>query len=119
MNRIGIINRSAPYSGQAGQESVDLALAAASFGQQVSIFFVDDGVFQLLPNQKPSQLERKDFTKSFGAFEFYDIDNIYVCQQSLEKRGMSNAQLTVDVKVLNGADFNQVLSQHQHLVTLV
>ena len=50
---LGVINSTAPYGVSNGQESLDLALAAANFGQDVTLFFVDDGVFQLLKSQQP------------------------------------------------------------------
>ncbi|GAA0852322.1 sulfurtransferase complex subunit TusC [Aliiglaciecola litoralis] len=118
MTTLAIVNHCAPYAGQAGQESTDLALAAGSFGQQVSVFFVNDGVFQLIAQQTPEQLQRKHFTKSFGAFEFYDIEHIYVCRTSLEKRGLSVTELAVEVTVLDSTTFNHTLLQHQHIVNM-
>ncbi|GAB5380630.1 MAG: sulfurtransferase complex subunit TusC [Aliiglaciecola sp.] len=117
MNTLAIINRSAPFKGQVGQESVDLVLAAATFGQHVSVFFVDDGVFQLL-TQSPDEVEQKHFAKSFGAFEFYDVESIYVCQKSLSQRGLSKIDLIIEPEIVDENRLNQLLSQHNNVLSL-
>lgn len=117
MNTLAIVNRSAPFAGQVGQESVDLVLAAASFGQQVSVFFIDDGVFQLV-KQSPSEIEQKPFSKTFGAFEFYDVDKVYVCSDSLERRGLSDTELIVDVQRIDPTTLNSLLNQHHTVLSL-
>ena len=57
---LALVNKTAPYGGANGQESLDLALAAGSFGQDVSLFFIEDGVFQLLAGQAPENIEAKN-----------------------------------------------------------
>ncbi|MFA3792242.1 sulfurtransferase complex subunit TusC [Aliiglaciecola sp. SL4] len=118
MKSLAIINQSGPITNNAGQESVDLVLASASFGQDVSVFFVDDGVFQLLNTQKPEELAHKHFAKSFGAFEFYDVENIFVCKESLQKRGLEKAQLNVSCQLLTQTELNAQLQKSDNIITL-
>ncbi|GAA6185959.1 MULTISPECIES: sulfurtransferase complex subunit TusC [Alteromonadaceae] len=118
MKSLAIINQTGPMNNNAGQESVDLVLASASFGQFVSVFFIDDGVFQLLTNQNPGELEHKHFAKSFGAFEFYDVENIFVCKESLEKRGLDKAQLNVSCQLLTPSELNAQLQKSDNIITL-
>jgi tRNA 2-thiouridine synthesizing protein C len=114
---IAIINRRAPYGQANGQESLDLAIAAANFGQAVSLFFMDDGVFQLLMAQAPQRIDAKNYSKTFAALTFYDIDDIYVCQQSLTQRNLTPDDLCIPVNVLNAEQLQQRLALHQHLVS--
>ncbi|GAC15352.1 sulfurtransferase complex subunit TusC [Aliiglaciecola lipolytica] len=118
MKSLAIINQQGPLHSNAGQESVDLVLAAASFGQDVSVFFIDDGVFQLLKMQKPDVLEHKHFAKSFGAFEFYDVENIYVCQRSLTLRNIESNQLNVACQILSDTELNAKLANAHNIITL-
>ena len=113
---LAIVNRSAPYGSANGQEALDLALAAASFGQPPSLFFIDDGVYQLVAGQAPELIEAKDYSKTFAALEFYDIEHIYVCAESLLKRGLS-APLCVEVSLLKRAELQRLLNQHQHILS--
>ncbi|MEP0063752.1 sulfurtransferase complex subunit TusC, partial [Paraglaciecola sp.] len=87
-NTLAIINQSAPYGNSNGQESLDMAMAMSNFAQDVSLFFIEDGVLQLLSKQAPENIDARAYHKTFPALEFYDIENIYVCRHSLESRGI-------------------------------
>ena len=117
MTRIAIINKTAPYATSAGQESLDLALAAANFGQDVSLFFIEDGVYQLLNQQAPEHIDQRNYSKTFAALEFYDIENIYVCAKSLHERGLSEQDLCIDVQQLDFAAITENLNHHQHCLS--
>ena len=112
-----MVNRVAPYGGNTAQDSLDFVIAMSNSGQEVSVFFVDDGVFQLLKEQAPTAIPRKHFTKGFAALHFYDIENIYVCEKSLSDRNLSLDKLTVQVELLAPETFYALLDKHQHVVT--
>tara|TARA_R110000868_G_scaffold406170_1_gene686340 strand:+ start:1356 stop:1742 length:387 start_codon:yes stop_codon:yes gene_type:complete len=116
-NSLAVVNRVAPYGGNAAQDSLDFVIAMSNFGQDVSVFFVADGVFQLLKEQNPSVIPRKHFTKGFAALHFYDIENIYVCEKSLSDRNLSLDKLSVKVELLAADAFYALLDKHQHVVT--
>jgi tRNA 2-thiouridine synthesizing protein C len=46
--KVGLIVRSAPFQGRSGRDQLDLALAAGSLGFELELFFIGDGVLQLL-----------------------------------------------------------------------
>jgi tRNA 2-thiouridine synthesizing protein C len=114
---IAIINRSAPYGSSNGQESLDMALAMSNFAQDVSVFFMDDGVFQLLLTQDPTVIEAKAYYKTFPALEFYDIENIFVCKQSLIQRGIQTSRLCIPVTLMEFDDLSNLLAKQQHLMS--
>ncbi len=114
---IALVNKTAPYGQANGQESLDLALAAGSFGQDLSLFFIEDGVFQLLAKQAPACIEVKNYSKTFAALEFYDIEHIYVCSDSLKARNLEPKNLCIELEVLSKKDLQQRLSQHQHILS--
>ncbi|WP_438863149.1 sulfurtransferase complex subunit TusC [Neptunicella sp.] len=116
MASIAIINTSTPYSSTSAQESLDLAMVAGTFGQTVSLFFIDDGVFQLVNRQDAQLVGRKDFYKSFAALEFYDVEQLYVCEQSLIERNMSVDELNTDVVPLNSAALAHTIGLHDHIL---
>lgn len=79
----------APMANSANQEAVDLALAAASFEQEVSLLFEGDASFQLIPNQTPDSVGRKNLPKAFKAFPIYGIQDLYLLgntQESLKAK---------------------------------
>ncbi|MBA6224834.1 sulfurtransferase complex subunit TusC [Colwellia sp. MB02u-18] len=109
---IAIINTQAPFSNAAGKEALDAALIFGSYEQATSLFFLGDGVFQVIGDQNASAIEIKDYLKTFSALEFYDIENIYVCQQSLTERNLSAHFHINNIQVLSNEVFSQRLHQH-------
>ncbi len=112
---LAIINAKAPYSSTAGKDALDIALIFGSFEQTVSLFFQGEGVWQLIREQDGSIISVKDYLKTFAAFEFYDIKNVYVCQSSLKERNLSESFHIDNIKVLNQQDFATELTSH-HLI---
>lgn len=110
---IAILNTQAPFSSPVGKEALDAALIFGSYEQPTSLFFLADGVFQLIAEQNPTLLDVKDYLKTFSALEFYDIENIYVCEQSLIERGLLASFHLENVQVLSKMEFSQCLHQHQ------
>jgi tRNA 2-thiouridine synthesizing protein C len=115
-NVLAIINSKAPFSSCSGKESLDAALIFASFEQSISLFFHGEGVYQLIKNQDGAKVSVKDYLKTFAAFEFYDIEDIYVCEQSLIERQLSNEFHIDNVQLLSYDDFSQKLLSHQHVL---
>ena len=87
------VNRRAPYGTVYAWESLEVVLIGAAFDQQVSLAFVDDGVFQIIKGQDTTQLGIKNFSPTYSALGDYGITNIYVEKESLEKRGLKLADL--------------------------
>jgi tRNA 2-thiouridine synthesizing protein C len=109
---IAIINTQAPFSTAVGKEALDAALIFGSYEQATSLFFLGDGVFQVIGDQNASTIEIKDYLKTFSALEFYDIENIYVCKTSLQERNLSENFHMSNIQVLSNKDFSQRLHQH-------
>ncbi len=91
--RIMYVNRRAPYGTAYALEALDVVLAGAVFEQEVSVAFLDDGVYQLKRGQNPSVLNMKDFSRTFGALPDFDVMHLYVEEESLLQRGMTAEDL--------------------------
>jgi len=87
------INRKAPHGTVYALESLEVVLIAAAFEQDVSLAFIDDGVYQLMRNQDTSQIGVKNFTPTYRALGDYEVNKIYVERESLEARGLSQDDL--------------------------
>ena len=110
---LALLNAKAPFSSSSGKDSLDVALIFGSFEQSLSLFFQGDGVWQLIKEQDATKISMKDYLKTFSAFEFYDIEDIYVCQESLAERGLTTAFHIEDAQVLNRQEFSQKLATHR------
>lgn len=107
-----ILNSKAPYSNTAGKDALDIALIFGSFEQPTSLFFQGDGVWQLMQGQNGTIISVKDYLKTFAAFKFYDLENIYVCQESLIQRGLTDNFHIDQVQVLARDEFAEKLALH-------
>jgi tRNA 2-thiouridine synthesizing protein C len=83
------VNRKQPYGTIYALESLEVVLIGAAFEQDVSLAFVDDGVYQLTKGQDPSGIGMKNFSPTYTALGDYDINKIYVEKESLEARGLT------------------------------
>jgi tRNA 2-thiouridine synthesizing protein C len=113
---IAILNKSAPYGRINGQESLDMALAMSNFGQDVSLFFIEDGVLQLVKEQTPDTIQHKAYHKTFAALTFYDIDNIYVCQQSLLERNLTANDLSIPVTLIAPSQLTALIATNDQVM---
>ena len=83
------LNRRAPYGTIYAWESLEVVLIGAAFDQDVSLAFLDDGVFQLVEGQDTSDSDIKNFSSTYKALGDYDVTKLYVEKESLEERGLT------------------------------
>ena len=83
------VNRRAPYGTVYALETLEVVLIGAAFDQDVSLAFLDDGVFQIVKGQDTSQIGMKNFSPTFRALGDYEVSKLYVEKESLEERGLA------------------------------
>lgn len=111
MKKFMFVNRKPPYGTIYALESLEVVLIAATFDQDVSLVFVDDGVYELLKGQNPKATGIKNFSPTYRALEGYDVEKLYVERESLDARGLSPADLLVPVEVLSSAEMADLMAQ--------
>ncbi len=87
------MNRKAPYGTIYALESLEVVLIGAAFEQDICLAFVDDGVYQIAKGQDTGGIGMKNFSPTYKALGDYDINKMYVEKESLEARGLSEADL--------------------------
>ncbi len=105
------VYRSAPYGTIYALESLEVVLISAAFDQDVSLAFVEDGVWQLRKGQQTKGIETKNFSPTYRALEGYDVEKLYVERESLEARGLSEDDLIVDVTVLSSGELGRLMDE--------
>ena len=83
------LNRRAPYGTIYAWESLEVVLIGAAFDQDVSLAFMDDGVYQLVKGQNTTEVGMKNFSPTYQALGDYDVTKLYVEKESLEERGLT------------------------------
>jgi tRNA 2-thiouridine synthesizing protein C len=111
------VNRKAPYGTIYALESLEVVLISAAFDQDVSLAFLDDGVYELTKGQNTKAVEMKNFSPTYRALEGYDIEKLYVTRKSLEERGLSEDDLVVDVRVVSCAEMADLMAEQDVILS--
>jgi len=111
------VNRRAPHGTVYALESLETVLIGAAFDQDVSMLFIDDGVYQLKKDQQPDSIEFKNFSKAFRALEMYDVEKLFVEQESLDERGLSKDDLLVEVELVSRQSVSELVDQQDVILS--
>lgn len=112
------IHHTTPYDSHNAQESLDALLVMAAFGQNPSVLFQGDGVWQLLANQHSEIMGKPSIIAQLSALELYDVSDVYVDEQSLISRGLAVEQLAINVQILPQAALKDFFQQHYPIVRI-
>ena len=105
------VNRRAPHGTIYAQEYLEVVLVGAAFDQDVSVVFLDDGVYQIRKDQDTSAIGTKNFSKTFRALEMYDVEKLYVEKESMQARGMTEDDLNVPVEVKTSEEIGRLMEE--------
>jgi len=117
VKRFMYLNRRAPYGTIYALECLEVVLIAAAFDQDISVVFMDDGVYQLKKNQDTTGIGMKNFSKTFGALEDYGVEKIYVEKESLDARGLTADDLVIPVEVLAAVDLSEIMARQDVVIS--
>ena len=112
-----ILFRRAPSGHGLARAGYDFALAAAAFEQPVSLLFMDDGVWQLLPEQKPGAIGAKNIASTLDSLPIYDIDSVYAEGESLSARGLAPGDLRSGVQLLGAGETGNFIDSFDQVVS--
>lgn len=98
--QIGFVFSSSPHGSSSGREGLDALLATSAFCDTLSVFFIGDGVLQLIEGQQPQHILSRDYIASFKMLPLCDVEDIYVCRASLAARGLAQAETVLPTQVL-------------------
>lgn len=113
MNQIAVLFRTAPHGVAAGREGLDAVLACSALTDEISVFFIGDGVYQLVAGQQPAAILGRDYTPTFKLFGLYDIEQVYLCDESLSERQLTVDQLLFPAQRLSRAEIRTRLQAHR------
>lgn len=118
MKKVAFIFTHGPHGSSAGREGLDALLATSALTEDIGVFFVGDGVFQLLPNQQPEKILSRNYIVTYGVLSLYDIDQCFICAESLASRGLSSVNNWVlDVETLVAEELRAKLAEYDVVMT--
>ncbi len=117
VKRFMYINRRAPYGSIYALESLEVVLIGAAFEQDVSMAFIDDGVYEIKKGQDTKAVEMKNFSPTYRALEMYDVEKLYVERESMEARGLTEDDFIVPVQVLSSKELADLMEEQDVILS--
>ena len=117
MKKFMFVNRKAPHGTVYALESLEVVLIAATFDQDCSLVFMDDGVYQLAKGQNTKAIGMKNFSPTYRALDGYDIEKLYVDEESMRSRGLDAADLLVPVEVLSTQAMSALMAEQDVILS--
>ena len=116
---LAFLFRTAPHGNAISREGLDALLAATAFcdEEDIDVFFIDDGVLNLLDGQNPELLLQKDFIRTFKLLDLYDIEQRFVCADSLDQYNLNTEQLIISAEKIDRTSLINKLSQAEKVFT--
>ena len=117
--KLAFLFRTAPHGNAISREGLDAVLAATAFcdEEEIGVFFIDDGVLNLLDGQNPELLLQKDFIRTFKLLDLYDIEQRFVCADSLDQYNLQTEQLIISAEKIDSTSLINKLSQAEKVFT--
>ena len=117
--KLAFLFRTAPHGNAISREGLDALLAATAFcdEEEIGVFFIDDGVLKLLDGQNPELLLQKDFIRTFKLLDLYDIEQRFVCADSLDQYNLQIEQLIISAEKIDRTSLFNKLSQAEKVFT--
>ncbi len=106
---VAVLMRKAPYGSVYTAEGFRSMMGIGVFEMDVSVVFVDDGVYALVKGQDPAGLDMKPLGDAFPVLADFGVTKFYVHDDSLTERGLTPDDLVMDVEIVDGAGAAQVL----------
>ncbi len=118
MKKVAFIFTHGPHGTSSGREGLDALLATSALTEDIGVFFVADGVFQLLANQQPDKILARNYIATYGVLSLYDIDQCFVCAASLKARGLTEElSWVLDADTLAEDELRDKLSEYDVVMT--
>jgi tRNA 2-thiouridine synthesizing protein C len=112
-----LIFRHGPYGNKLSRAGLDAALAAAAFDQHINLLFMDDGVWQLLPDQSASSIDSKNVHSTLQSMPLYDLESFHVDRLSLSARQLEPAQLDGELVLLEPVELAEFIDSHDQVLS--
>ncbi|WP_207774982.1 sulfurtransferase complex subunit TusC [Pasteurella langaaensis] len=117
--KLAFVFRSSPFGSASSREGLDALLAATAFcnEDEIGVFFIENGVFNLVANQEPEGILQKDFIRTFKLLELNNIQQRYLCEESVIERDLADLEIVLECHVLKRAELIEKLKSADKILT--
>ena len=111
-----LVFRHAPYGNALAREGLEAALACGAMGAKTSVLYINEGVWQLLEPQNSSAIDCKNQAAMASALPLYDVDAIWVDEDSLKQRNLTSADINAG-KIISTAQVQRLLATSKSILS--
>ncbi|RLC62182.1 MAG: sulfurtransferase complex subunit TusC [Chloroflexi bacterium] len=106
---VAVLMRKAPYGSVYTAEGFRSMMGIGVFELDISVVFVDDGVYALAKGQNPAALDMKPLGEGFPMLPDFGVTKFYVHEGSLQERGLTQDDLVMNVEMVDDTGVAHVL----------
>jgi tRNA 2-thiouridine synthesizing protein C len=110
-NKVAVVMRKAPYGSVYTAEGFRTIMGIGVFEMDISVVFMDDGVYALVKGQNPEELDMKPLGDGFPMLDDFGVNKFYVHDDSLAMRGLAADDLVVPAKIVSGSQIASILAE--------
>ncbi len=114
VEKLMIVFRKAPYGTIYSFEGLENVLIMGAYDQDISVLFIDDGVYAIKDGMDTDAIGIKNFSPTFRAIEAYDIEKLYIDKESLESRGLTVDDLVIEPKVIDASEVEALMEEQKN-----
>lgn len=114
MAKLMVVFRKPPYGSIYSFEGLETVLIMGAYDQDISVVFIDDGVYSIKKDMDTTAMGIKNFSPTFRALEAYDIEKIYIDRDSLDARGLTLDDLVIQPEVIDSAQVAAMMEEQQN-----
>ena len=112
MKKVAILMRKAPYGSVYTAEGFRSVMGIGIFEMDAALIFVEDGIYALIKDQNPEQLDMQPLGDGFPMLPEFGVNRFYAHQPSLEERGLSVDDLVMEVQLIDSAGLAELLAEY-------
>jgi tRNA 2-thiouridine synthesizing protein C len=117
MKMIACIFSHAPHGTSFGREGLDAILSISSILKKIALFFIGDGVLQLIQSHQSENILARNYTSAFSILSFYNIKDFYCCKSSLIERGLNkNQNFILNIDILESYNLRLKLDSYDAII---
>ncbi|AEH39924.1 sulfur transfer complex subunit TusC [Buchnera aphidicola (Cinara tujafilina)] len=111
MKSIAFIFSNAPHGNSISREGLDVIISFSVSTNKIGLFFIEDGVFQLIPKQNPQLIFSRNYIKTFKILLLYGITDFFFCEKSMQDRGLKKFNnFILDIKLVNSKHLKKYIN---------
>ena len=117
MKKVACVLSTAPYGCRTVRDALDAVMVCAAFDMPPALFFMDNGIMQLIKKQEAHLISQKNHGAMLKSLLLYDINTFWACHASMVARGLDAGDCVLPIKTFERKQLAALLSEYDVVMT--